>query len=75
MVACTTSVPVKQKFPDVPVMLLEEPKALEPMNTPNPKLSDLINNANTNYGTYYELKEKLRYWKNWYVQQQNIFNK
>jgi len=36
-------------------------------------LTDLIENANQNYGSYYELKEKYNLWIEWYTTQKQIY--
>ena len=36
-------------------------------------LTDLIENANINYGQYYDLKAKYQTWQEWYKQQKQIF--
>ena len=72
---CNTAVPVKAKFPEVPVVLLEEPMQLIKLPADKRDLSDMIDNANTNYGTYYEVRAKLISWQSWYKQQKEIFDK
>lgn len=46
---------------------------LKPLPANKKTLSDLIGNANENYGTYYELKEKYSAWQQWYIKQKEIF--
>ena len=46
---------------------------LKPLPENKKTLSDLIENANQNYGTYYELKEKYSAWQEWYNKQKQIF--
>jgi len=36
-------------------------------------LADLIENANENYGTYYQLKERYEAWQQWYDTQKKIY--
>lgn len=36
-------------------------------------ISDLLINANENYGKFYELKEKYLAWQDWYNSQKKIF--
>jgi hypothetical protein len=36
-------------------------------------LADLIENANENYGTYYQLKERYEAWQQWYDAQKKIY--
>lgn len=74
LTGCSTAVPVAQKFPDVPSILMEPAPMLTPMDPSKRNLSDLLENANDNYGTYYTTREKLSAWQNWYNQQKKIFN-
>jgi len=70
---CSTTVPVKQNFPDSPSKIAME-------NCPNlqklkedAKLSDISNTISINYSTYYECAVKLDTWIEWYQLQKNIF--
>lgn len=72
--ACSQSVPVKEPFPEVPAILLENPPMLKPLTMNNVELSDILDNANTNYGEFYKLREKLVGWQYWYSKQKEIFN-
>ena len=58
LTGCATSVPVKMSFPQAPEPLLESAKDLTPLDPNKKKLSDLLDNANTNYTEYHELQEK-----------------
>jgi len=44
-----------------------------PLNRTDKDLSDLLQNANDNYGKYHELAVKYRAWQKWYKSQQRIF--
>jgi hypothetical protein len=72
IVGCTT-VPVTAKFPTVPNALTEAAPELKTLDTQNPQLSDLINNANDNYAEFYKLKNKYNAWIEWYNTQKQIF--
>lgn len=72
---CTTAVPVTVKFPEVPSVLLEPAPLLKPLDTNKQQLSDILENANGNYGTYYEIREKLNGWQDWYKAQKEIYDK
>ena len=41
--------------------------------TSNVKASDLVGTVGENYGTYYELRQKLLAWQEWYKTQKQIF--
>jgi hypothetical protein len=60
-------------FPQAPEPLLEPSKELLPLETDKKKLSDLLDNANTNYTEYHELQEKHKAWIEWYNTQRKIF--
>ena len=73
LTGCATSVPVKMSFPQAPEPLFEPSKELLPLETDKKKLSDLLDNANTNYTEYHELQEKHKAWIEWYNTQRKIF--
>jgi hypothetical protein len=72
---CSTAVPVTVKFPEAPDVLLIPAPALKPLAADKHQLSDLLENINENYGTYYEIREKLQAWQYWYKTQKNIYDK
>jgi hypothetical protein len=73
LTGCATSVPVKMSFPQAPEPLLEPAKDLTPLDPSKRKLSDLLDNANTNYTEYHEIQEKHNAWIEWYNNQRKIF--
>lgn len=74
LTGCTHVVPVTIKFPEVPDAMMEPPGKLQTLTSDNKDLSDLLDNANSNYGTYYKVSEKLLAWQEWYKSQKEIFN-
>jgi hypothetical protein len=71
--ACSTVVPVKAKFPDVPgkqatVACPDLQKLQE-----DAKLSDISKTITVNYSAYYECAVKLDAWIEWYGTQKIIF--
>jgi hypothetical protein len=36
-------------------------------------LTDLLENANENYGIYFDVLERYKSWQEWYIQQKQIF--
>ena len=72
MTACSTTVPVKAKFPDVPERLLSKCPQLEKLND-EATLSDISKTVTINYSTYYECAVKSDAWIEWYQIQKNIF--
>ena len=75
LTGCATAVPVAQKFPEVPVVLTDPPPMLKPLTPGQHELSDMLENINENYGTYYETRIKLLGWQSWYTKQKEIFDK
>lgn len=75
LVGCASSggAPVKIKWPDAPAELMEPSEALVPLDPNQITLSDLIDNANTNYAKYYLLKDKYDTWQQWYKSHQQIY--
>jgi hypothetical protein len=61
------------EWPTVPNELMAPADNLKPLPANKKTLSDLLGNANENYGTYYELKEKYSAWQQWYIKQKEIF--
>jgi hypothetical protein len=72
LTACSTTVPVTAKFPDVPVSLLNKCPQLEKLKE-DAKLSDISKTVAINYTTYYECAVKNDAWVEWYRIQKNIF--
>lgn len=70
---CSGSVPVRMHFPQVPETLTAECSTLEPLTEEQNKLSDLLENANKNYGKHYECAAKHQAWQEWYNTQKKIF--
>ena len=74
LVGCATKVaPVNLKWPDAPPELMEASEELTPLNPDQTKLSDLIDNANTNYSKYYLLKDRFDSWQQWYNSHKQIY--
>jgi hypothetical protein len=60
-------------FPEVPANLLEPASNLQPLPEKKKTLTDLIENANENFGTYYQIKSKYEAWQEWYNSQKKIY--
>ena len=60
-------------WPEVPSNLLEPAGNLQPLPDDKKTLTDLIENANENYGTYYQIKSKYEAWQEWYNSQKKIY--
>ena len=72
MTGCSTVVPVKSKFPDVPERLMVKCPQLEKASE-TPTLSDVAKTITNNYTTYYECAVKHDAFIEWYNIQKNIF--
>ena len=69
---CSTTVPVKRKFPEVPERLLVKCPQLEKLEN-EAKLSDISKTVTNNYTTYYDCAVKNDAWIEWYQIQKHIF--
>lgn len=71
LVGC--AVPVKQKFPEAPDTLLDNPKELieVPANASSSQVFEVVIK---NYGTYYETVNLLKGWQDWYKLQKKNFD-
>jgi hypothetical protein len=52
---------------------MEPASNLTPLPEDKKSLTDLIQNANENFGKYYQLKEKYEAWQEWYNTQKQIY--
>ena len=71
LVGCSTTVPVKVKFPEPPKYTGSCPQ-LEKLKE-DTKLSDVATTVTINYSTYYECAVKNDAWNEWYQIQKRIF--
>jgi hypothetical protein len=53
-------------FPQAPESLTKPAEELQALDPNKKKLSDLLENANTNYGEYHKLKQQNDAWIEWY---------
>jgi hypothetical protein len=61
------------KWPEAPQEIQQPASDLTPLPEDKKNLTDLLENVNENYGTYYQLKEKYEAWIEWYNTQKKIF--
>jgi hypothetical protein len=74
LTSCATHhAPIALKWPDAPAELMEPSEDLITLNPDQTQLSDLIDNANTNYEKYYTLRERYDTWQQWYNQHKQIY--
>jgi hypothetical protein len=72
LTGCSTTVPVKSKFPEIPERLLVKCPQLEKLGN-EAKLSDISKTITINYTTYYECAVKNDAWIEWYQVQKHIY--
>ena len=72
LAGCSTTVPVKAKFPEVPDRLLVSCPQLEKVPEA-PKLSEVAKTVTNNYTTYYECAVKHDAFVEWYQIQKHIY--
>lgn len=53
---------------------MEPVLVLKPLSDDKKTLADLLQNANENYGLYYEMQDRYKAWQEWYKQQKQIFD-
>ncbi len=75
LTGCSTLVPVKAKFPELPSELAVECPNLEKLPADTKKLSDVVSNVSENYSTYYECQARKEAWVEWYKAQKQIYEK
>ena len=69
---CSTTVPVKQKFPEAPEKLMVRCPQLDTINNDNASLTDMLKVVVKNYSTYYQCAVVADGWQEWYQIQKII---
>jgi len=69
---CSTTVPVKQKFPEAPNVLMEKCEALETIDQPEIVLSEFLKVVTKNYTKHHSCSKLVEAWQKWYVEQKKI---
>ena len=72
--ACSTVVPVKQTFPNIPEALSQTCKPLQTIDGNTTTLSNLMEVVAKNYTTRHECAAQLEAILDWYTQQKKIFD-
>lgn len=72
LAGCSTVVPVTQKFPEAPQVLLQPCKPLKELNK-DASLVDLTKVVVENYSEYYLCSELVLGWQDWYKTQQKLY--
>jgi hypothetical protein len=71
--ACSTPIPVKQKFPEVPKSLVERCDSLKKIEGDKVAITEMLKVVVQNYGMYYECAAKVDGWNDWYLEQKRIY--
>ena len=72
LAGCSTTVPVKQKFPETPKQLMEKCPPLDIFDKPTVLLSELIVVITKNYMKYHDCANTVENWQEWYIKQKQI---
>ena len=73
LTACSTPVPVKQRFPDVPKALVDRCENLRKVEGDKVAITEMLKVVVQNYGMYYECAAKVDGWNDWYLEQKRIY--
>jgi hypothetical protein len=73
LTGCSTVLPVTQKFPDVPEILMEKCPQLETIEKSEIVLSEFLKVVTRNYSKYHNCSNQIESWQKWYKEQQQIF--
>ena len=72
LTACSTAVPVKQKFPEAPAKLMTKCPNLDEVAVGTTALSEMLKVVVKNYSTYYQCAVIADGWQEWYQIQKII---
>jgi hypothetical protein len=72
--ACSTAVPLTQRFPDAPAMLKEKCPELKIIRGEKVTIVDFTKTVSENYTTYYQCAGRTDAWIDWYNQQKKIWD-
>lgn len=73
LAACSTPVPVSQKFPAAPKSLIERCESLRKIEGDKVAITEMLKVVVQNYGMYYECAAKVDGWNDWYLEQKRIY--
>ena len=74
LAGCTTTVPVKQKFPNPTTELMKKCESLKKIEGDKVAITDMLKVIVHNYSLYYECSTKVDGWQDWYNEQKKIFD-
>jgi len=73
LAACSTPVPVKPKFPEVPQALKERCEQLRKIEGDKVAITEMLKVVIHNYTLYHECSTKVEGWQEWYETQKKIY--
>jgi hypothetical protein len=74
LAGCQT-IPITQKFPDAPAILMDKCQSLETLDKPTVYLSELMTTVTNNYTKYHICANQVESWQDWYNKQKAIYDK
>jgi len=74
LAGCTTTVPVKQKFPNATPELMKKCENLKKIEGDKVAITEMLKVIVYNYSLYYECSTKVDGWQDWYNEQKKIFD-
>jgi len=73
LVGCSTPVPVKPKWPEVPQVLKERCENLKKIEGDRVAITEMLKVIINNYTLYHECSTKVEGWNEWYDAQKKIY--
>lgn len=74
LAGCSTTVPVKQKFPNATPELMKKCESLKKVEGDKVAITEMLKVIVQNYTLYYECSTKVDGWQDWYNEQKKIFD-
>ena len=74
LTGCSTAVPVKMKFPDVPEALMSKCDELEKLPKDTKQLSVTAESVVKNYSKYHQCRIKVEEWQEWYKANKKLYD-
>jgi hypothetical protein len=73
LLGCSTPVPIKPKFPEVPQALRERCESLKKIEGDKVAITEMLKVIINNYTLYHECSTKVEGWNEWYDGQKKIY--
>ncbi len=74
LVGCSTAVPVKMTFPEVPQALMEKCEDLDKLPADTRQLSKTAESVIKNYSKYHQCRIKVEEWQEWYKANKKLYD-